>query len=64
MTSPENSSDDSLNNHATVYVFVAFRAQRNEVLIVIISLLTSETRVVNLKILTRAADLALPTIAL
>ena len=60
----ENSSGNSLTNHATVYAFVAFRAKCDEVLIVIVSLLTSETHVGNLETLARTTDLARPTITL
>jgi len=47
-----------------MYLVMTICAQRNQVLLTIVSLTTSETHVVDLEILARAADLTLPTIAL
>ena len=47
-----------------MYLVMTICAQRNQVLLTIVSLTTSETHVVDLEILARAAHLALPTVAL
>ena len=44
-------------------LFVAARAQRNQVLLVIVALLAAELLVMDLQILSGTADLASPTIA-
>jgi len=47
-----------------VCVVVTFRTYSDEVLLVIVSLLTSEALVMDLEAVARAADLTLPTITL
>lgn len=47
-----------------MYLVVTFRAHSDEVLLVIVSLLTAETLVMDLEAVAGAADLTLPTITL